>query len=315
MTLTAYVDISSHNGTPNLRAYWDAGYRELMLKATEGTGYAWDQMQALARQWHSFGADARVGYYHWLYGTLSAAAQFAWFQAHVAPVFRPGDRVMIDFEDVDPSRWVPDAQHRDVLAGFAQSCRQQGWPTHIYGPDWYLGNLPLCVAFLRSGGWPIVASDYSHSPPGNRFGLNQVIHQFTDRATVPGFSGPVDCNRWLSAETADGGSATPIAKGPFMTLPQPTLDAMVHQVGVIDANVKSIYAWANSTLLRVAAIGASVDQQAATLAALQAAVAALQSAPAGAVDLSPVTALLAKLPAEVRALIEAQPLIIGGTAK
>jgi hypothetical protein len=201
-----YVDISRHNGTPNLKAYRDAGYTDLMLKATEGTAVAWLQMQALAREWHSFGPRYRAGYYHWLYGTLSASAQFTHFWSIVAPVWRTGDWLMVDFEDVDPSRWVPDAVHLAVLSKFYEFAMVRG-ETHIYAPDWYLSSLPACRAWLV--GRLVVASDYSHSPPLNRYGLTFVAHQYTSRATVPGFAGPVDCNRWLIESTSGGGIEIP----------------------------------------------------------------------------------------------------------
>lgn len=196
--MAVYVDVSSNNGTPNLQAYRNAGHTDLMLKATEGTGYAWSQMQALAREWHSFGPRYRVGYYHWLYGTLSGSTQFAWFWAQVEPVFEPGDWFMTDFEDVDPSRWVSDAQHLAVLREF-DTLGLQLAPVHDYAPDWYLANLPQCRAWLKAANRPVVASDYSNAPPGNRYGLNHVAHQFTDRANVPGWASPVDYNRWLTS--------------------------------------------------------------------------------------------------------------------
>lgn len=199
-----YIDISSHQGTPDLRAYWNAGYRELMMKASEGTGYWWPLMQQLAREWHSFGPDARVGYYHWLYATVSAAAQHLLFWSRVQPVFRAGDWLMVDFEDVAPARWRPDADTLPVLREFVRLCRQHA-ETHVYTGNWFLANLPLCRAYLRSQ--LVVMSDYSHDEPANPYGLTYVAHQFTDRATVPGISGPVDCNRWLGALPASG---TPI---------------------------------------------------------------------------------------------------------
>lgn len=202
-----YVDISSHNGTPDLQAYWNDGHRTLCLKATEGTGYAWQQMPALAQQWHSLGPDAQCIFYHWLYGTFSGALQFSWFWAHVSPVFRTGDRLMTDFEDVDPSRWTSDATHAKVVQEFNALCDQRA-PTMDYAPSWYLNNMPLCVAYFATRKmW--VPSDYSHDPPLNPYGFNPVAHQFTDRATVAGFSGPVDYNRWITPPVTAGDVVTP----------------------------------------------------------------------------------------------------------
>lgn len=204
-----YVDCSHHNGLPDLDAYRAAGHTELMLKATEGTGYAWALMQDLARKWHSFGPQYRVGYYHWLYGTISGSAQFEWFWRHVGTVFRRGDWLMTDFEDVDPSRWVSDARHLAVLREFDTLAERHG-PVHDYAPDWYLASLPLCRAWLR--GRLVVASDYSHRPALNRYGLTFVAQQFTDRRRVAGFLGPVDYNVWLIPPAA-GGIAGPTEIG------------------------------------------------------------------------------------------------------
>lgn len=117
-----------------------------------------------------------------------------------------------------------------------------------------------------------------------------------------------------AAAVLTGGGST-AQKGPFMTLPQPTLDAMVHQVGNTDLLIKSVYEWTKSTLLRVASIGATQATQAASLTALDAALEALKTAPPGSVDFGPVLAAIAKLPAEVRAVFETDPLTLGGTAK
>jgi GH25 family lysozyme M1 (1,4-beta-N-acetylmuramidase) len=210
VALNVYVDISSNNGTPNLPAYKAAGHTDLMLKATQGDDYHWPEMSTLAQQWHSFGPNYRVGYYHWLYGTISAQLQFNFFWSHVAPVWRAGDWLMTDFEDVDPSRWVSDSQHMTVLRGFNDLCRSRG-PIHAYTGNWYLNNLPQCAAYLRTQ--PVVMSDYSNTPPANPYGLSYVAHQFTDRATVAGMPGPVDYNRWLGETTAGGG--TPITNSPL----------------------------------------------------------------------------------------------------
>lgn len=198
-----YVDVSSHQDVAgvNLRAHYNAGYRYLMIKATEGIDYAFDHMQAWAQLWHSFGPDAHVGYYHWLYGTLSGQVQFDWFWKHVAPVIRLGDWTMTDFEDVDPARWVTDTQHAQVLRVFTQAAAGKGNSHHIYAPNWYVANLPECIDVCRLH--PVVASDYSHpSPPPNPYRFNLVAHQFTDRLQVAGFPQPVDGNTWLTATPA-----------------------------------------------------------------------------------------------------------------
>lgn len=243
--MAVFVDVSSNNGNPNLAAYRADGHTDLVLKATEGTGYAWDQMPALARTWHSYGPNYRVGYYHWLYGTISGLSQYLWFWAHIGPVFRAGDWMMTDFEDVDPRRWVTDAEHLAVLKQFDTECAKHGW-VEDYAPDWYLANLPQCVAWLSANQRPVHASDYTNSPPGNRYGLNHVAHQFTDRANVPGWAGPVDCNRWLTAAGESASSAGAIQISGDDTLSDAQVTAIVSQLTAhIDGKL-------NGTLARVA---------------------------------------------------------------
>jgi hypothetical protein len=77
---------------------------------------------------------------------------------------------------------------------------------------------------------------------------------------------------------------------------------------VTDANVKAIYTWTQSVLMRVAALGATAATQAATLTALQASLTALQAAPPGTVDMQPVLDAVNKLPEQTRALFTSQPL-------
>lgn len=193
-----YCDLSSNNPLPDLDAMWADGYRWLMLKATEATGYYWDQMQGLARKWHSFGADAHAGYYHWLYGTVDADAQFAAFWAQVGPVWKAGDRLMTDFEDVDPSRWVSDAQHCSVMARFQALSMTKDPDAEVYTGNWYLVNLPQTVAYLKAHNIGVVMSDYSNNPPANPYGLRYVAWQYTSSGRIAGINAPVDMNRWIT---------------------------------------------------------------------------------------------------------------------
>lgn len=99
-----------------------------------------------------------------------------------------------------------------------------------------------------------------------------------------------------------------------MSLSDAEQAAVQHQVGVTDANVKLIAALAESTVKRLANLGAAVAGQTSTLAALQTALAALHAAPAGTVDMQPVLDKIDKLPAELRALLHTQPLTLTGAA-
>jgi GH25 family lysozyme M1 (1,4-beta-N-acetylmuramidase) len=219
----SYVDISSHQaaaGTIDLRAYRDAGHTDLMLKATEGTGYAWSGMGGLALQWHNFGPQYRVGYYHWLYATLSAASQHDFFWRQVSPVWRSGDWTMTDFEDTEPTRWRSVSATLPVLEEFVGRCWTHGYHD-IYTGNWFLANLPRCRTYLTTQN--VVMSDYTNDPPANPYGLSYDAHQFTSSATVAGMPGRVDYNRWLGEQAAGGG--TPLTPG-TTTPVQPEDDVM-----------------------------------------------------------------------------------------
>lgn len=229
--MTVYVDVSSNNDGAgvDLAAHYRAGYRYLMLKASEGLGYYWPNMNNYARRWHALGGDARCGYYHWLYGTESGPAQAAYFMSHYRPVWRAGDWTMTDFEDVDPSRWIPDRAHRDVLAAFDLAVTGDGHAHDVYAPNWYLSNLPVTRAYLQ--GRRVVASNYNpQSPPPNPYGFRLTAHQYTDRLNVAGFPRPVDANRWL-INNPTGDTVSPTVKGtPDVALTEAEIKAIADAV-------------------------------------------------------------------------------------
>lgn len=334
-TAIYYVDVSSNNGVPDLQAHWAAGYRKLMLKATEGTGYHWAQMQALANEWHSFGPDAQVGYYHWLYGNLSAADQAAFFWAQVQPVYRPGDWAMTDFEDVDPSRWVSDAQHLANVTEFDQLVGQH-LPVEDYAPNWYVANMPQCIAYFKTRG--VVASDYSNSPPLNPNGFNIVAHQTTDRANVAGFAAPVDLNiRFvepvISAVTTTGGdemSAAEVADlKAYIDQTRAAILAQIHadnagtqaRVRAFEPEVMGLRAFVrgcvtalsgqSKTLPDGTIITSVTSALLASNAHVEASVAKHVTAAAGQVDLAPLMAKINTLPAATRTELAKS---LGGTA-
>jgi GH25 family lysozyme M1 (1,4-beta-N-acetylmuramidase) len=235
----SYVDISSHQaaaGTIDLRAYRDDGHTDLMLKATQGAEYDWPDMQSLALAWHNFGPQYRVGYYHWLYATLSAADQHAFFWGQVSPVWRSGDWTMTDFEDTDPARWRSDAATLRVLEEFAGRCWTHGYHD-IYSGNWFLADLPRCRTYLKTQN--VVMSDYTNDPPANPYDLTYDAHQFTSSAIVAGMPGRVDYNRWLGEH--DSGSGTPIV-APVAKPPAQRVRPGMYEV-IVNADNGVVRAW------------------------------------------------------------------------
>jgi len=100
------ADVSSNNGLPTdkkaltarLRELWDAGYRVLGVKCTEGKSYTWDLSHEVCRIWHSFGGV--VNHYHFGHPGSNAEgkAQADFFWTHVRSDFASGDTWTFDAE-------------------------------------------------------------------------------------------------------------------------------------------------------------------------------------------------------------------------
>lgn len=206
-----YVDASSNNedaGPIDLAAYAAAGHKRISLKATEGTGYAWDRGVVLARQAHRLGLA--VERYHLLLFADDPAAQAAAFAGELrAGHFdvQRGDRPMVDVEGLSDAGADAAEEHRRAhlfhlfMAHLAHELGHGVLAVaQVYAPDWYLAGKPALIGAMR--GYRITASNYdaTGNTPPNAYGLDQTVWQFTDRASVPGFAGPVDYNRELTPD-------------------------------------------------------------------------------------------------------------------
>jgi GH25 family lysozyme M1 (1,4-beta-N-acetylmuramidase) len=203
-TATQYVDCSSNNGTPNVGAYAAAGHRRISVKSTEGTGYTWFGGQDVARAAHAHGLA--VEYYHWLRPEFTARSQAEFFVRAVEKTWRAGDDLMDDFEasyNYATGGRVSDgsdSRRADQLAEFQARAHELLAKPRVYTGNWYLAGMgPHCQAECRRH--DIVMSDYSNGTLPNPYRLHYVAHQFTDRARVAGFGGPVDYNRLLAPAT------------------------------------------------------------------------------------------------------------------
>ena len=185
--LALMVDLSSNNPLPNLKLHYDAGYRLLCLKVTEGTNYAWSASHSLAALWHSYGVDAWLWHYHFLHpGSVASGAQQAdWFWAHVRTDIVAGrDRVVCDAEtqgetgtelDAFWARYMTHDPHTPrVDYGGPYFFRDNGLRPH-HDEDLWIAEYGSRVSFI---------------PPG---WTTWLAWQFTQSATgVPGMSGQVD---------------------------------------------------------------------------------------------------------------------------
>jgi GH25 family lysozyme M1 (1,4-beta-N-acetylmuramidase) len=199
---TYWTDLSSNNAWPDLAAYKRAGHKSVMLKATEGTGYAWWGGNDLADQAHDIGLA--VGRYAWVRPDSSAADQADFFLNVIDGHTAPGDWLMNDFELTAAAADPPDEQRAQQAVDFNESVSQAkpDLPLVIYTGNWYLYGKPHCQQACRQ--FPVVMSDYSgsaqpgqQSPPPNPYRLTYAAHQFTSSGAVPGVPGRVDYNYWL----------------------------------------------------------------------------------------------------------------------
>jgi GH25 family lysozyme M1 (1,4-beta-N-acetylmuramidase) len=186
VALALMVDLSSNNPAPDLKAHWDAGYRVLCLKVTEGTGYAWTASHRLAAEWHSFGLDAVVWHYHFLHPgtTASGAKQADWFWAHVRGDLRAGDRVVCDVETAGETGG-------EVAAFWARYVTHDPRTPRVdYGSPYFLRDHGIRPQHGEALWLAQYAARVSFIPPG---WTSYLAWQYTQTARgVPGMRGAVD---------------------------------------------------------------------------------------------------------------------------
>lgn len=226
MALRLMIDLSSNNAPPDLDAHHKAGYRVLALKVSEGTGYRWAQMGALADRWHALGGT--VVYYAFVTAAATGAEQAAFFLAAVKPHLRRGDAVALDIEGQPPSypQWrAGQAQvvARSFMAYIDHHAPRVGVLRRrvkrlVYGTFYFLRDNDIRPA----KGWRLWIAAYQETapfpPPGWK---RRAAWQFTDNAVhVPGESRGVDeshISAWLLPVARRAPRLTalrPGAKGP-----------------------------------------------------------------------------------------------------
>lgn len=197
------IDISHHQGAPDLAAVRRSGRRFVVIKATEGTGFTDPQFAASRSRAHAAGLV--VGLYHVARAgdARAEAASFAQAVGHL----RPGEFAALDWEvsAPDPAGWcaswltaIRDALGVAPLVYLNQSSRDHGdWTPVVQGGFglWlarYDGSTDAC----GPGSWPVLT-----------------MKQYSDAGTVPGVTGPVDLDVFYGTEEqlrAHGaGGATP----------------------------------------------------------------------------------------------------------
>ena len=173
------IDLSSNNAPPDLNAHWNAGYRTIALKASEGTSYRWDQHGQLSDQWHELGG--KVVHYHFL-RPGNVALQAANFLTAIRHHVHPRDWLCVDVE-------VAGLRDMDVSL-FIERChmRHPHMRGLVYGPPSFLtGN-----GIRKHRGWRLWVASYGADPAPVPSWRTWTAWQYTDRAAVPGVPTPVD---------------------------------------------------------------------------------------------------------------------------
>lgn len=182
------VDVSSNNPLPDLAAYKTSGRRIIAIKATEGTGYTWDEGNQLAARAHAF--SLQVWRYHFAKAGSTGTAQADYFLASCG-----NDVPVLDIEDDGLSPSEACSVLADFCARVQAKTGRTGW-VYSYGP--YITSHGLTLP----AGWKFWLAAYQPTMPASPNGWpTPNAWQFTDNATVPGCPAPVDQSRLIGAST------------------------------------------------------------------------------------------------------------------
>jgi GH25 family lysozyme M1 (1,4-beta-N-acetylmuramidase) len=183
MTVMQMVDLSSNNGVPNLKVHFDAGYRMIMLKATEATTYDWAAHNTYTADFHKIGGG--VDHYH--FGRQGdARAQARFFVSQIRGSFdRKRDVVTIDAETNGVNGVFVRAFIDTVIAELGAV---KGL---IYGSPAFLN----ANGIGKYRGWRLHLAEYGPHADVPRSWVTWMAWQWTDRARgIPGMPGAVDCS-------------------------------------------------------------------------------------------------------------------------
>jgi GH25 family lysozyme M1 (1,4-beta-N-acetylmuramidase) len=213
-------DCSSFQGSPDW-ARVSASCRFGAEKVTEGTGYvnprwAASRTAMLRIAGHGFVPLA----YLFLDAKGSGSAQASFFAEHAGDLSRFG--IAVDYER------APDGSPTHAQAADAVAELRKLYPRHPvggYAPHWYTGGQSLTFAdwlwassYVSGGGDP--AALYGHVPASwwaPYGGRTPVLLQFTDKASISGISGPVDCSAFHGTEAQLAARVLPAAAQPKPT--------------------------------------------------------------------------------------------------
>jgi lysozyme len=179
-------DVASYQGYPDWQAVAASGMRFAFTKATEGCSYF---NPSFGYNWSGIASAGLVrGAYHFAQPDDNAPEREAdWFLDHV-PI-DDGDMLVLDLE-------VGSGDLRDWCLGWLIRCQSQtGRKALLYSGAYFMQDHGLCapdIAAACSGLW---LAAYTSSCPAVPHGFSEITFwQYTDKASVDGIQGGVDCN-------------------------------------------------------------------------------------------------------------------------
>lgn len=187
------IDLSHHNPTPDWDKLKAAGCIGVIHKATEGTSYVDKTLFSRAKE--AMAAGLKWSTYHFLRpGKITA--QIDHYLATIDPV--EGERIVLDHEDAGVSLTDLEKAVR-YIATIRPDLQVTIYSGHLIKEQLNgnrskeLAATSLWIAQYTSAGkpsWPVETW-----PAWS-------LWQYTDKATVPGISAPVDANRWNGTSEA-----------------------------------------------------------------------------------------------------------------
>lgn len=205
-----FVDISQWQPQDiDWQAYkqWSAsgdGVSRVAIRSSYGVGYQDTHFAAYRASALATGID-QIIYYHYSYPQSNSAVDEAKWQYDVIGSIRPNDLLVLDFEENVPQ----------ATAGWAyewlaqQEANYGGKLPGLYASSAYITQR---LADIRLARFPLWLANWQFTPderPACPYPWSQYeFVQFTDRASIPGIPGIVDCNIFLGKETPMSGIPT-----------------------------------------------------------------------------------------------------------
>lgn len=191
-----YADISEwQDSAIDWQAYkkwssqWD-GVSRVALRSSYGTGYTDKHYHAYRQGAEQAGIDV-IMHYHYGYPQFNSAINEANWQKQVVGTLRASDLLMLDLEE----------QVSQATSEWCYEWLKQQEQNYTKTPVLYASESYVLARLqdVRLAHYPLVLARWglSEMPACPRPWGAYVALQYTNKASVPGIIGVVDCNMWL----------------------------------------------------------------------------------------------------------------------